>query len=215
MAALIEALREDWDAEIDDYDDLHEFSVDRPHEFWLTAKDLLGLEADPWGDVVLAPASIGAGGLALLAASGVMFAFVWRAIVAVRVLVTLIALLFAGYAGLSVAIVLPLGLSVTPEYAGACFLLLGAAIASSPIFLARSSGRAMRFAWVPLASSGALIAIAVMALTFSSWGRPYEEIAVALVMASQFGTAAGFRSLQRLVAVALRDPKVASAEGSA
>jgi hypothetical protein len=155
------------------------------------------------------------GGLALLAASGVMFAFVWRAIVAVRVLVTLIALLFAGYVGFSVAIVLRLGLSVTPEYAGACFLLLGAAIASSPIFLARSSGRAMRFAWVPLASSGALIAIAVMALTFSSWGRPYEEIAVALVMASQFGTAAGFRSLQRLVAVALRDPKVASAEGSA
>jgi len=155
------------------------------------------------------------GGLALLAASGVMFAFVWRAIVAVRVLVTLIALLFAGYVGLSVALVLRLGLSVTPEYAGACFLLLGAAIASSPIFLARSSGRAMRFAWVPLASSGALIAIAVMALTFSSWGRPYEEIAVALVMASQFGTAAGFRVLHRSIAVALRDPKVASTEGSA
>ena len=57
MAALIAAIIDDWDAEIDDYDDLHEFSIDRPHEFWLTAKDVLGLEADPWGEVVLAPAS--------------------------------------------------------------------------------------------------------------------------------------------------------------
>jgi acetoacetyl-CoA synthetase len=63
MAALIEALREDWDAELDDYDDLHAFSIDRPHEFWLSAKDLLGLEADPWGDVVLAPADDQPGGL--------------------------------------------------------------------------------------------------------------------------------------------------------
>ena len=57
MAALLAASIDAWDAEIDDYDDLHEFSIDRPHEFWLTAKDVLGLEADSWGEVVLAPAS--------------------------------------------------------------------------------------------------------------------------------------------------------------
>jgi drug/metabolite transporter (DMT)-like permease len=147
------------------------------------------------------------GGLALLAASAVLFAFVWRAIVAVRVLVTLIALLFAAFVGLSVAVTLRLGLNITPEFAGVCLSLLGAAIAALPSLLARSSGRATRFGWLPLVSSAALIAIAVMALTFSSWGRPYEEFATALVLASQFGTAASFSSLQRSIAVGLRDPK--------
>lgn len=147
------------------------------------------------------------GGLALLAASAVLFAFVWRAIVAVRVLVTLIALLFAAFVGLSVAVTLRLGLNITPEFAGVCLSLLGAAIAALPSFLARSSGRATRFGWLPLVSSAALIAIAVMALTFSSWGRPYEEFATALVLASQFGTAASFSSLQRSIAVGLRQRK--------
>lgn len=147
------------------------------------------------------------GGLALLAASAVLFAFVWRAIVAVRVLVTLIALLFAAFVGPSVAVTLRLGLNITPEFAGVCLSLLGAAIAASPSFLARSSGRATRFGWLPLVSSAALIAIAVMALTFSSWGRPYEEFATALVLASQFGTAASFSSLQRSIAVGLRQRK--------
>jgi hypothetical protein len=49
-----------------------------------------------------------------------------------------------------------------------------------------------------------------MALTFSSWGRPYEEFATALVLASQFGTAASFSSLQRSIAVGFRQPKDAA-----
>jgi hypothetical protein len=148
-------------------------------------------------------------GIAVLAASAVLFAFVWRAIVAVRVLVITIALLLAPFVGLSVA---PL-LGIAPpaiEFAGAGWAILGAALAAAPIYLARSSGRAMRFRWLLFASSGALLAIAIMALTFSSWGRPFEEIVIALVMASQFGTAVGFWSLQRSIAVALRDPKGAA-----
>lgn len=147
-------------------------------------------------------------GIAVLAASAVLFAFVWRAIVAVRVLVMTIALLLASFAGLSVAPLL--GIAPTIEFAGAGWAILGAALAAAPIYLARSSGRAMRFRWLPFASSGVLLAVAIMALTFSSWGRPAEEIVIALVMASQFGTAVGFWSLQRSIAVALRDPKGAA-----
>ena len=147
-------------------------------------------------------------GIAVLAASAVLLAFVWRAIVAVRVLVITIALLFAPFVGLSVAPLL--GFAPTIEFAGAGWAILGAALAAAPIYLARSSGRAMRFRWLPFASSGALLAIAIMALTFSSWGRPFEEMVIALVMASQFGTAVGFWSLQRSIAVALRDPKGAA-----
>ena len=146
--------------------------------------------------------------IAVLAASAVLLAFVWRAIAAVRVLVITIALLFASFAGLSVAPLL--GIAPTIEFAGAGWATLGAALAAAPIYLARSSGRAMRFRWLPFASSGALLAIAITALTFSSWGRPFEEIVIALVMASQFGTAVGFWSLQRSIAVALRDPKGAA-----
>jgi predicted RNA-binding Zn-ribbon protein involved in translation (DUF1610 family) len=144
-------------------------------------------------------------GIAVLAASAVLLAFVWRAIVAGRVLVITIALLLASFVGSSIAPLL--GIAPTMEFAGAIWSLLGAAIAAAPIYLARSSGRPMRFRWLPFASSGALIAVAIMALTFSSWGRPYEEFATALVLASQFGTAASFSSLQRSIAVGFRQPK--------
>jgi predicted RNA-binding Zn-ribbon protein involved in translation (DUF1610 family) len=144
-------------------------------------------------------------GIAVLAASAVLFAFVWRAIVAVRALVITIALLLASFVGSSVAPLL--GIAPTMEFAGAIWSLLGAAIAAAPIYLARSSGRPMRFRRLPFASSGALVAVAIMALTFSSWGRPYEEMVTALVMASQFGTAAAFCFLQRAIAVVLNAPR--------
>lgn len=144
-------------------------------------------------------------GIAVLAASAVLLAFVWRAIVAVRVLVMTIALLLASFAGLSVAPLL--GIAPPIEFAGAGWAILGAALAAAPIYLVRSSGRAMRFRWLPFASSGALLAIAIMALTFSSWGRPAEEIVIALVMASQFGTVASFCFLQRAIAVVLHAPR--------
>jgi hypothetical protein len=144
-------------------------------------------------------------GIAVLAASAVLLAFVWRAIGAVRVLVITIALLLASFVGSLVAPLL--GIAPTIENIGACWAILGAAIAAAPIYLARSSGRAMRFRWLPFASSGALVAVAIMALTFSSWGWPYEEMVTALIMASQFGIVAGFWSLQHSIAVALREPK--------
>jgi hypothetical protein len=134
-------------------------------------------------------------GVAMLAVSMVLLAFVWRAIVAARVLVTLIALLLASFVGIP-----RIAPSITIESAGAFWSLLGAAIALSPGYLARSSGRAMRFRWLPLVSFGALVAVAIMALTF-------EEVVIALVMVSQLGTAAAFCALQRSIAVALRDPK--------
>jgi hypothetical protein len=141
-------------------------------------------------------------GVAMLAVSMVLLAFVWRAIVAARVLVTLIALLLASFVGIP-----RIAPSMTIESAGAFWSLLGAAIALSPGYLARSSGRAMRFRWLQLVSSGALVAVSIMALTFSHGGRPFEEVVIALVMVSQLGTAAAFCALQRSIAVALRDPK--------
>jgi predicted RNA-binding Zn-ribbon protein involved in translation (DUF1610 family) len=152
-------------------------------------------------------------GIAVLAASAVLLAFVWRAIGAVRGLVMAIALLLASLGGAFVAPLL--GIAPTIEHMGACWAILGAAIAAAPIYLARSSGRAMRFSWLPFASSGALVAVAIMALTFSSWGWPYEEMVTALVMTSQFGTAAAFCFLQRAITVGLHAPREAEhAQGS-
>jgi predicted RNA-binding Zn-ribbon protein involved in translation (DUF1610 family) len=149
-----------------------------------------------WFPVVMSVANaVAFCGVAMLAVSMVLLAFVWRAIVAARVLVTLIALLLASFVGIP-----RIAPSITIESAGAFWSLLGAAIALSPGYLARSSGRAMRFRWLPLVSFGALVAVAIMALTF-------EEVVIALVMVSQLGTAAAFCALQRSIAVALRDPK--------
>lgn len=102
--------------------------------------------------------------IAVPAASAVLLAFVWRAIVAVRVPVITIALLLASFLGSSVV---PL-LRIAPT---------------------------MEFA------------VAIMARTFSAWGWPSEEMVAALVMASQFGTAASFCFLQRAIAAAWYPPR--------
>lgn len=63
MGALIEAVSTDWDVELDDYDDLHAFSVDEPEAFWLSVRDLLGVEAETWGERVLVEAPEQPGGV--------------------------------------------------------------------------------------------------------------------------------------------------------
>ena len=63
MAALIEAISTDWDVELHDYDDLHAFSIDEPEAFWVSARDLLDLRADAWGEPVLVEAPDQPGGV--------------------------------------------------------------------------------------------------------------------------------------------------------
>lgn len=63
MGALIEAISTDWDVELDDYDDLHAFSIDEPEAFWLSVRDLLDVQAEVWGEPVLVEAPEQAGGV--------------------------------------------------------------------------------------------------------------------------------------------------------
>lgn len=159
------------------------------------------------GDVLIAVADFTMmGAFVLLLAAAIMLAFAWRAIAAVRVLVTLIVLLSASsfvVTALSILRIVPT--EWAPILSGCFVMLLAATIAISPIYLARSSGRPLRFAWLPLISAAALVALAAMALTLTEWGTPYDEFAIALAMVSQFGTAASYFTFQRSVAVALRD----------
>ncbi len=52
ISAFIEAVEEDWNVNIGDFDGLYEFSVSELDKFWTSLKDFTGIIAETWGDTV-------------------------------------------------------------------------------------------------------------------------------------------------------------------
>ena len=52
IAAFIEAVEEDWNVNIGDFDGLYEFSIAEMDKFWISLKDFGGVIAETWGEVV-------------------------------------------------------------------------------------------------------------------------------------------------------------------
>ena len=54
MSEFMEAVADDWNVAVNDYSQLHRFSIEAPEKFWASLKDYAGVIAETWGGQVLA-----------------------------------------------------------------------------------------------------------------------------------------------------------------
>ena len=103
------------------------------------------------------------------------------------------------------AIAVPAASAVLFVFVGRAIVAVRAPVITIALLLASFGGSSV----APLLGIAPTMefAVAIMALTFSAWGWPSEEMVAALVMASRFGTAASFCFLQRAIAAAWYLPR--------
>ncbi len=53
ITAVIKRVNEEWSLSLNDYADLHAFSINEREKFWTTIRDFAGLKAQTWGETVL------------------------------------------------------------------------------------------------------------------------------------------------------------------
>ncbi len=54
MSEFMEAVEDDWNVTVNDFSELHRFSIEAPEKFWVSLKDYAGVIAETWGSDVLA-----------------------------------------------------------------------------------------------------------------------------------------------------------------